>query len=121
MRIVLHILQRKTRKDIEVARDRFLLLGVTVVLKENNHNLFLSQSLLLLFKKFSTAVDESSNNMFKATDAVYLAHTIIELSSRALLIGKMMKTKSTDSISLVDFEKIKNELDEIRIIFHFVR
>ena len=53
--------------------------------------------------------------MFKATDAAWLTDT-----SRALLIEKMMKTKSTDSISLVDFEKIKNESDEIRIIFYFV-
>lgn len=69
------VLQRKTRIEIEVARDLILLLGITVV------------------------------------DA-FLADTIIELSSRTLLIGKMMKTKSTDSISLVDFEKIKNKLAE---------
>jgi len=48
--------------------------------------------------------------MLKATDAATLADSIIELSSRTLLIGKMMKTKSANSISFAEVEKMKNEL-----------
>jgi len=48
--------------------------------------------------------------MLKATDAASLADSIIELSSQALLIEKMMKTKSENNISFAEFEKMKNEL-----------
>jgi len=65
------------------------------------------------FSKFiQTSVNESSYNMLKATDVASLADSIIELSSRTLLIGKMMKTKSANSISFAEFEKMKNELSE---------
>jgi len=65
------------------------------------------------FSKFiQTTVDESSYNMLKASDAPSLADSIIDLSSRTLLIGKMMKEKSANGISSAEFDKMKNDLVE---------
>jgi len=50
--------------------------------------------------------------MLKAFDAPSLADSVIELSSRTLLIGKMMKEKSTSGISSTDFERMKTKIDE---------
>jgi len=76
----------------------------------------LPESIFAATTKFSkfvhTFVNESSYSMLKATDAASLADSIIELSSRALLIGKMMNTKSANSISFDEFAKMKNELAE---------
>jgi len=59
-----------------------------------------------------TSFSESSYNMLKATDAASLVDSIIELSSRTLLIGKMMKAKNGNCVSLAEFEKLKSELAE---------
>ena len=65
------------------------------------------------FSKFiQTTVDEPSYIMLKASDAPSLTDSITELSSRTLLIGKMMKEKSASDISYAEFEKMKNELVE---------
>jgi len=65
------------------------------------------------FSKFiQTSVNESSYNMLKAADVASLVDSIIEISSQTLLIGKMMKTKSENSISFAEFEKMKDELVE---------
>ena len=65
------------------------------------------------FSEFiQTNLDESSYNMLKAFDAPSLADSVIELSSRTLLIGKMMKEKSTSGISSTDFERMKTKIDE---------
>ena len=50
--------------------------------------------------------------MLKAKDAASLADSIIELSSRTLLIGKMVKAKNGSCVSHADFEKLKSELAE---------
>jgi len=50
--------------------------------------------------------------MLKATDVASLADSIIELSSKTLLIGKMLKAKNGNCVSLAEFEKLKNELAE---------
>jgi len=50
--------------------------------------------------------------MLKAEDAASLADSIIELSSRTLLIGKMVKAKNGSCVSLAEFEKLKSELAE---------
>lgn len=53
------------------------------------------------YAKFvQTSFSESSYNMLKATDDASLADSIIELSSRTLLIGKMMKAKNGNCVSL---------------------
>jgi len=63
------------------------------------------------FSEFiQTNLDEFSYNMLKASDAPSLANSVIELSSRALLIEKMMKEKSSSGVSSADFEKMKIEL-----------
>jgi len=65
------------------------------------------------YAKFvQTSFSESSDNMLKATDAASLADSIIELSSRSILIGKMMKAKNGNCVSLAEFEKLKNDLAE---------
>ena len=50
--------------------------------------------------------------MLKGIDAASLADSIIEISSRTLLIGKMMKAKNGNCVSLAEFEKLKSELAE---------
>jgi len=50
--------------------------------------------------------------MLKASDVATLTESIIELSSRTLLIGKMMKEKSEISISSAEFDKMKTKLVE---------
>jgi len=50
--------------------------------------------------------------MLKASDAATLTNSIIELSSRALLIGKIIKEKSAIGISSAEFDKMKTELAE---------
>jgi len=65
------------------------------------------------YAKFvQTSFTESSYNMLKAEDAASLADSIIELSSRTLLIGKMVKAKNGSCVSLAEFEKLKSELAE---------
>jgi len=63
-------------------------------------------------KFVQTSFSESSYNMLKATDVASLADSIIELSSRTLLIGKIMKAKNGNCVSLAEFEKLKSELAE---------
>jgi len=63
------------------------------------------------YAKFvQTSFTESSYNMLKAANAASLAISIIELSSRTLLIGKMVKAKNGSCVSLAEFEKLKSEL-----------
>jgi len=65
------------------------------------------------YAKFvQTSFTESSYNLLKAEDSAYLADSIIELSSRTLLIGKMLKAKNGNCVTLADFEKLKNDLAE---------
>jgi len=52
--------------------------------------------------------------MLKSMDAASLADSIIELSSRSLLIGKMMKEKNGNCVSLSEFEKLKTDLAEYK-------
>lgn len=52
--------------------------------------------------------------MLKNMDAASLADSVIELSSRNLLIGKMMKEKNGNCVSLSEFEKLKNDLAEYK-------
>ncbi|XP_068483422.1 golgin IMH1-like [Phaseolus vulgaris] len=47
-------------------------------------------------------------------DAASLADSIIELSSRSLLIGKMMKEKNGNCVSLSEFEKLRTDLAEYK-------
>ena len=65
------------------------------------------------YAKFvQTSFTESSYDMLKAESAASLADSIIELSSRTLLIGKMVKAKNGSCVSLAEFEKLKSELAE---------
>ncbi|XP_068500122.1 uncharacterized protein [Phaseolus vulgaris] len=67
------------------------------------------------YAKFvQTSFSESSYNMLKNMDAASLADSVIELSSRNLLIGKMMKEKNGNCVSLSEFEKLKNDLAEYK-------
>ena len=52
--------------------------------------------------------------MLKNMDAASLADSIIELSSRSLLIGKMMKEKNGNCVSLSEFEKLRTDLAEYK-------
>jgi len=45
--------------------------------------------------------------MLKNMDAASLADSVIELSSTNLLIGKMMKEKNGNYVSLSEFEKFE--------------
>ncbi|XP_068497947.1 uncharacterized protein [Phaseolus vulgaris] len=67
------------------------------------------------YAKFvQTSFSESSYNMLKNMDVASLADSVIELSSRNLLIGKMMKEKNGNCVSLSEFEKLKNDLAEYK-------
>jgi len=50
--------------------------------------------------------------MLKTYDIPSLVDSIVELTNRALLIGKMIKEESTSDISSPEFEKLKTELAE---------
>jgi len=52
--------------------------------------------------------------MLKTMDAASLADSVIELSSRNLLIGKMMKEKNGNCVALSEFDKLKNDLAEYK-------
>ena len=52
--------------------------------------------------------------MLKTMDAASLADSVIELSSRNLLIGKMMKEKNGDCVALSEFDKLKNDFAEYK-------
>ena len=52
--------------------------------------------------------------MLKNMDVASLADSIIELSSKSLLIGKMMKEKNGNCVSLSEFEKLKTDLAEYK-------
>ena len=63
------------------------------------------------YAKFvQTSFHEPSYNMLKNMDAASLSDSIIELSSRGLLFGKMMKEKNGNCVSLSEFEKLKTDL-----------
>ena len=65
-------------------------------------------------KFIQTSFDESSYNMLKSMDAASLADSVIELSSRSLLLGKMLKEKNVNSVALSEFEKLKTDLAEYK-------
>ena len=67
------------------------------------------------YAKFvQTSFGESSYNMLKTMDAASLADSVIELSSRNLLIGKMLKEKNGNCVALSEFDKLKNDFAEYK-------
>ena len=67
------------------------------------------------YAKFvQTSFGESSYNMLKTMDAASLADSVIELSSRNLFIGKMMKEKNGNCVALSEFDELKNDLAEYK-------
>jgi len=51
--------------------------------------------------------------MLKTYDIPYLADSVVELTSRALFLGKSIKEESTNGISSTEFERLKTELSEL--------